>query len=158
MSVKCQLSLIESINKRRWTISSHQRTQPLSRVTSIQLVTPVTPCVPCKIRRAVHASTESRTRNTIVSRAARPPRSFRAVDVQYVRRTGNVRVHRVSMRNAESAPPSPLISVTHLHSPLPLRILRRESSHLHKYSRRWKRSLEAQPRRGRERKSSKREV
>jgi len=55
----------------------------------------------------------------------------RAADVRYERRIGNARVHHVSTRNTETVIPPPLISVTHLHSPLPLRILQRELSHPH---------------------------
>lgn len=95
------------------------------------------------------ASTERNTRNTIVSRAASPPRNFRtrthsrtchtdaltspahdrtphqrrcAARTYKVRRTGTgcTRAHQLSTRNIEVRA-TPLMSVTHLHSPLPLR-------------------------------------
>lgn len=47
---KYHLSSTESINKHRWAISRNGVCGPLSHVTSIQLVTPVTPYVPRKIR------------------------------------------------------------------------------------------------------------
>lgn len=138
---KYHLSLTQSINKRRWTIS---RISVCSRYRAWLRYSSLLPS-----RLMYRAKSVARFRREyrkpvlgIQSYLAQPDRRviFASSNVQYVRRTGNVRVHQVSMRNAESVPPSPLISVTHLHSPLPLRILRREPSHLHKYSRRWKRS------------------